>query len=399
MDYHIWPIDEYSEDPKTGNEFAPEWPFRLLVSGCSDSGKTTMLMNLIMGNKKVKEDGERYILCDDVILIAKHLNEPKWSIVKSFFDELAEDGEDVSFKMYPATEIPDIADFDPDRATVVIFEDLMNAPKRIQERISDYFSSGRHSNISVIYVSQRYFQTPKTIRENVTHTSLHKGAGSLADLKRIVSLFTEKVDTFVPVIDDLTRKKEFIVFDHRRSNNDPLSIRVRWDTPLRPFLDDPNSINIASSTIMNVDNCISKASKFSLYGKQIIAQAKKTESLIEFAKNMPSPKERSKLLANGVRTRNSDIWARYVFREAFNIEGKDLGPEWAKFERALTLPPITKQSQLGRYKDLLASRPLNDKKISEGLEILLWLLSNKYIDQRIYLKGCAEILDQNELKP
>ena len=41
------------------------------VSGSSDSGKTTMIINLLMGNKKIKEDGERYILCNDVVLIGK----------------------------------------------------------------------------------------------------------------------------------------------------------------------------------------------------------------------------------------------------------------------------------------------------------------------------------------
>ena len=69
-------IDEYSDNPRQGNKFAPAWSFRMLVSGSSDSGKTTMVMNLLMGTKKIKEDGERYILCNDFLLIAKHPYEP-----------------------------------------------------------------------------------------------------------------------------------------------------------------------------------------------------------------------------------------------------------------------------------------------------------------------------------
>ena len=69
MDYHTWHVDEYEPKSLQGNKFAPVWPFRMVVSGSSDSGKTTMIMNLLMGNKKLKEDGERYILCNDVILI------------------------------------------------------------------------------------------------------------------------------------------------------------------------------------------------------------------------------------------------------------------------------------------------------------------------------------------
>ena len=133
MEYYVQHVDEYSEDPRQGNKFAPAWPFRLLVSGSSDSGKTTMIMNLLMGNKKIKEDGKRYILCNDVVLIGKHLDEPKWGIVRDFYNELAEEDEDVSFTSLPATAeaIPDVEDFDPNRATVVVFEDLMNMPRKI----------------------------------------------------------------------------------------------------------------------------------------------------------------------------------------------------------------------------------------------------------------------------
>jgi hypothetical protein len=332
MDYFTYNIDEYSEDPRQGNEFAPAWPFRLLVSGSSDSGKTTMIINLLMGNKKLKKDGERYILCNDVVLIGKHLDEPKWDIVKNFFDELAKEGEDVSFKALPADQIPELDEYDPNRATVVIFEDLMNESKKVQGHIAEYFSSGRHSNISPIYVSQRFFVTPKTIRENVTYISLHRGAGSLADIKRIVSLYTEHSDSIAPIIDDLTRKKEFIVFDHRRSKDDLLSIRVRWDTSLSKYSDDLSPILDGSSMILDV---LKSSSKFSLYGQRVLKEAKENGILVDVAKNMPLPNIRKKLLAKGVRVKNSTIWAKYVYREAFNIKGKDLGPDWIKFAEKL----------------------------------------------------------------
>ena len=131
MELYTRDIDEYTKDSRQGNQFAPEWPFRLIVSGSSDSGKTTMIMNLLMGNKKIKEDGERYILCNDVILVRKYLNEPKWGIIRDFYNELAEEGKDVSFQALSPRDLPDVESFDPSRATVVVFEDLMNMPKKI----------------------------------------------------------------------------------------------------------------------------------------------------------------------------------------------------------------------------------------------------------------------------
>src|ERR1044072_8383977 len=134
MDFYIRDADEYTKDSRQGNKFAPEWPFRMVVSGSSDSGKTTMIMNLLMGNKNIKEDGERYIRCDDVVLIGKVLYEAKWIIVRDFFNGMDNKSEYVSFRILSASEIPDVEEFDSNRETVVVFEDLMNMPRKIQER-------------------------------------------------------------------------------------------------------------------------------------------------------------------------------------------------------------------------------------------------------------------------
>ena len=201
----------------------------------------------------------------------------------------------------------------------------------------------------------------------------------------------------MPVIDDLTLKKEFIILDLRRSKDDPLSIRVRWDTSLRSILDksqiETGSINITSSSDLS--------SKFSSYGQNAIAQAKKNDSLIEFARKMPVPKERNLLLAKGVNVKNNDIWARYVFREAYGIVGKDLGSEWQDFVKRIKNEFVSsssntelcsKNSQYLLYKKILELRPLDDKKFIEGCEILLWLVSNSHMDRRTFLVGIKELI-------
>ncbi len=237
---------------------------------------------------------------------------------------------------------------------------------------------------------------------------LHIGGESLSDIKKINKQYTEFSDTLAPVIDDLTLKREFIIFDLRRSKLDPLSIRVRWDTPL-------SSINSESQNDIRTMNVISVLSKFSQYGQKVISEAKKNDSLIEFAKNMPSPKERKLLLAKGIHTKNSEIWAKYVFREAFGIEDKDLGPDWIKFSAQLKnnytsnlteLPNnydhsiveqqsghdiMDKESQLLYYNQLLKKRPLDDENIIEGCKTLLWLFSNGHIDRKIFLIGVKEL--------
>ncbi len=406
MDYFIYDIDEY-QPLEQGNEFAPTWPFRLAVAGSSDSGKTTMIMNLLMGNKKVREDGERYILCNDIVLVDKY-DEPKWDIVKNFYTELSEEGEDVSFTVINPSNIPCHEAYDSGRSTIVIFEDIMNQPKKIQDNITEYFTHRRHNNISSIYISQRFFSIPKTIRENITYISLHRGGGSLTDIKRIISNYTEHTEAIAPAIDDLTLKKEFIVFDLRKPRDDPLSIRVRWDTSLRALLADSNN-KVSAINVITINEPLT--SKFSSYGQNAIHQAKKNNMLVEFACNFPLLKERKTLLADKVTVKNRDIWTRYVFREAYGITDVNLGPKWVEFTAKLEnrkkienpnitsnvihqQDGVTKKSQLLRYKELVLSLrhsgSLEKNELIEGVEILLWLFSNNYINQEAFCRGIKE---------
>ncbi|GET66752.1 hypothetical protein RIR_jg35895.t2 [Rhizophagus irregularis DAOM 181602=DAOM 197198] len=278
MDLYVYNLDEYTTDSRQDNEFAPSWPFRLAVAGSSDSE------------------------------------------------------EEIPFTAVSHSEIPNVKDFNSTQATVVIFEDLMDAPKKTQDLITGFFTYGRHKNISCIYVAQRFFTIPKAIRENVNYISLHGGHGSLTDTKRIIRQYTEESELLAPVIDDLTLQREFIVFDLRRSKSDPLSIRVRWDTSLSSITDqsqfDPSSISVQSPFDPSLNPV---QSKFSSYGQKAVAEAKKSSQLIEFARKYPSPKERKHLLVSGVIAKNADTWIKYVFREAYGLSGKTLGSDFQNF--------------------------------------------------------------------
>ena len=91
MPIFVYNIDETSNkssERMKGNKYSPEGPFRLLVSGGSHSGKTNMVINLMLGNKLQRmfkgKKGNRYIKNDDLVLIGKHF-EPKWQLVQNSF--------------------------------------------------------------------------------------------------------------------------------------------------------------------------------------------------------------------------------------------------------------------------------------------------------------------------
>ena len=141
MEFFVYNIDEIprkSLKRLKDNKYSPDWPFRLLVTGGSHSGKTNMVINLILGNKlqcmfKGKK-GDRYIKNDDLILVRKHA-EPKWELVKNaihiFANSPAPYRKNITFQTIKAEKISDISKFSLKRSTVVIFEDFYAESKKI----------------------------------------------------------------------------------------------------------------------------------------------------------------------------------------------------------------------------------------------------------------------------
>ncbi|PKY32932.1 hypothetical protein RhiirB3_394403 [Rhizophagus irregularis] len=113
MEFFVYNVDEIprkSLDRMKGNKYSPDWPFRLLVTGGSHSGKTNMVINLILGNKL-----QRMFIKNAFHIFA---NSP----------DLYQ--ENILFQTIKTEKIPDISKFFPKGSTVIVFEDLCAESKK-----------------------------------------------------------------------------------------------------------------------------------------------------------------------------------------------------------------------------------------------------------------------------
>ena len=76
-------------------------------------------------------------------------------------------------KLLGQYDIMDTSEYSINNRKVVVFDDLVNAPEKIQNKIANHYTDGRHHNISPIYLSHSYYDTPKKLRLNCSHMLLY----------------------------------------------------------------------------------------------------------------------------------------------------------------------------------------------------------------------------------
>ena len=69
------------------------------------------------------------------------------------------------------------------------------------------------------------------MRENASHLVIFNSS-SYEDVSKIIRCYTNDVKNASLVINSYLWRDEFIVFDLTRPEDDPLAIRLRFDTPL-----------------------------------------------------------------------------------------------------------------------------------------------------------------------
>ena len=76
-------------------------------------------------------------------------------------------------EIYGPDEIKNTNEYYSNNRKIVVFDDVINAPEKIQNKIGNHWTEGRHHGVSPIYLSQSYYDTPQKLRLNCSNMILY----------------------------------------------------------------------------------------------------------------------------------------------------------------------------------------------------------------------------------
>ncbi len=202
----ILDLSQFTKRKKYRNvhDLHPRWPFRLLSIGSSGCGKTTMILNLII-------QGLDY---DTFYLYAKDTQEGLYAdLLIPFMEARKAKDPTFYFEIHNTLEHLEAIDLDREKQNLVLFDDFINEMK--QTNIVDLFTKSRKANASIIYLTQDYHRTPKTIRLNCNYFAIFE-INSNREYRNICDAHANKVsyDVFKQAYLDATKKKfDFLLVD------------------------------------------------------------------------------------------------------------------------------------------------------------------------------------------
>ena len=209
----------------------------MLIIGSSGSGKTNVLFNLIQQDNRS--------LIDKIYLYAKDLSERKYQfLIKKGEDAGIQNLNDPSAFIEYSNPMDDvynnIVDYNPKRKRkiLIVFDDMIAdimTNKRFQAIIKELFIRCRKLNISLVFITQPYFNVPKEVRLNSTHCLIMK-IHNKRELQQIAMNHSADIDykDFLKIYRNCTKEPySFFTIDTALPVDNPMRFRKNFsDSPL-----------------------------------------------------------------------------------------------------------------------------------------------------------------------
>ena len=229
-------LDNIVSNKKKSSSKNDDWPLKMLIIGPSGLGKTNTLLHLIgkfhlidktyLYAKDTDEEKYQYLINKREQAGLKKLNDPH------AFIEYSDDMNDV---------LEDINNYNKkrDKKVLIIFDDMIAhimRSEKFKAIMKELFIRWRKLNISVVFITQSYFITPKDARLNSTHYILMK-IGNKKKLKSIAEENSGHLDfkDFLKIYNYCTKDPySFMMVDTRP--NARVTFKKKFDEPIKNFI-------------------------------------------------------------------------------------------------------------------------------------------------------------------
>ena len=203
-------LDDIVSNKKKSSSENDDWPFRMLIIGPSGSGKTNILLHLI----------NKFHPIDKIYLYAKDtdedlINKREQAGIKNLNDPHAF----IEYSNDMNNVLEDINNYNKNRnkKVLIIFDDMIAdimRSEKFKAIVKELFIRCRKLNISIVFITQSYFRTPKDARLNSTHYILMK-ISNKKELKSIAEENSGHLDF-----------KDFYIYIYNYCTNEPYSFMM-----------------------------------------------------------------------------------------------------------------------------------------------------------------------------
>ena len=180
LKYKTLNLDDIVSNNKSSSE-SNDWSFRMIIIGPSGSGKTNTLLHLMNNFHPI----------DKIYLYAKDTDEKKCQFLinkreQAGLKNLNDPHAFIEYSNNMNDVFDNIDDYDKNRHKKIIFDMIAGIMRseKFKAIVKELFIRRRKLNVSIVFIMQSYFRTPKDARLNTTHYILMK-IGSKRELKYI----------------------------------------------------------------------------------------------------------------------------------------------------------------------------------------------------------------------
>ena len=239
--YKMLNLDNIVSNKKKSSSENDDSPFRMLIIGPSGSGKTNTLLHLI----------DKFYPIDKIYLYAKDTDEDKYQYLINKREQVGirNLNDPHAFIEYSN----DNHNKNRDQKVLIIFDDMIAdimRSEKITAIVKELFIRCKKLNISIVFITQSYFRTPKDARLNSSHYTLLK-MGNKKELKIIAEENSSHLDfkDFLKIYNYCTDKPySFMMVDTRPTAR--VTFKRNFDKPIKGF----TCKALMSATFINNDS-------------------------------------------------------------------------------------------------------------------------------------------------